>query len=238
MRHLLAICLLFSFTTASAKLDLTHVVPMCHMDIETLPIRLLEVVNEEVDVAGNQAIYSITGTVFLVDDNTWMTAAHIIDDHAIVINTHNADGSRTPLTIIKSIPEMDLVVLSGDSTGLTPIMVDDRLPIEELVYNIGYPGFAGDVLVSYAGIITGTTETKIQTNAAVFSGMSGGPVLWCDGDVLTAFGAIHAFGLGTEHVSVVTTTGIRVITITRNNGYSYVIPAIANVLNVVKGEQE
>jgi serine protease Do len=155
----------------------------------------------------DKAIYSVvsiscsspagasTGTgVILSADGYIVTNCHVVENAAAVeVILH--DGSKQPARIIGTDSVSDLAVLHADGSGFTPAEFGDStaLRVGDSVVAIGDPlgialrGTMTDGIVSAINrdIATeGRTMTLIQTNAALNSGNSGGPLLNCYGQVV------------------------------------------------------
>jgi len=144
-----------------------------------------------------------TGTGIIMTDNGYIiTNAHVIYDdsdykcgEAIEVSVLFSNESEHPAKIIAYDVETDLAVLKVDEVGLTPAEFgnSDDLRVGELVIAIGNPlGFElyGSVT---SGIVSALNRqisinekdmTLIQTDAAINSGNSGGPLLNSCGQVI------------------------------------------------------
>jgi serine protease Do len=136
-----------------------------------------------------------TGTgVILSADGYIVTNCHVVEN-ATSVEVIFEDGSKHPARIVGTDTISDLAVLHTDRTGLTPAEFGDSsaLRVGDSVVAIGDPlgielrGTMTDGIVSAINrdIATeGRTMTLIQTNAALNSGNSGGPLLNCYGQVV------------------------------------------------------
>ncbi len=136
-----------------------------------------------------------TGTgVILSADGYIVTNCHVVEN-ATVVEAIFEDGSKQPARIIGTDTISDLAVLHVDGSGFTPAEFGDSsaLRVGDSVVAIGDPlgialrGTMTDGIVSAINrdIATeGRTMTLIQTNAALNSGNSGGPLLNCYGQVV------------------------------------------------------
>ena len=134
-----------------------------------------------------------TGVV-LSDDGYLVTNAHVIDG-AQKISVLLTDGRTFDAQIVGADAVSDLAVLYIEARDLIPAEFGDsaRLKVGDTVAAIGDPlgvelrGTMTDGIVSAINRdmnINGRTVTLIQTNAALNSGNSGGPLINCYGQVI------------------------------------------------------
>ena len=138
---------------------------------------------------------SASGTGVILSDNGYIvTNCHVVED-AVQLQVLLQDGSKLPASIIGLDAVSDLAVLQISAQNLTPAKFGDSsaLRVGDAVVAIGDPlgaelrGTMTDGIVSAINrdITTGgRTMTLIQTNAALNSGNSGGPLLNCYGQVI------------------------------------------------------
>ena len=132
--------------------------------------------------------------VILSEDGYIVTNAHVVDGaHDIMIRL--TDDRELEATLIGQDAVSDLAVLHIDAAGLVPAEFGDSeiLRVGDSVVAIGDP-LGVDLRGTYTdGIISainrdvamkGRTMTLIQTNAALNSGNSGGPLINCYGQVI------------------------------------------------------
>ena len=136
-----------------------------------------------------------TGTgVVLTADGYIITNSHVVED-AGTVRVRLTDGEEYPAMIIGSDAVSDLAVLYIECNGLTPATFgnSDSLRVGDAVAAIGDPmgvqfhGTMTDGIVSAINrnvTVSGRTMTLIQTNAALNSGNSGGPLINCYGQVI------------------------------------------------------
>ncbi len=144
-----------------------------------------------------------TGTGIVMTENGYIiTNAHVIFDdseykcgEAIEVSVLFSNEEEHPAKIIAYDIETDLAVLKVDETGLKPAEFgnSDDLRVGELVIAVGNPlGFElyGSVTSGIVSAlnrqiaINGREMTLIQTDAAINSGNSGGPLLNSCGQVI------------------------------------------------------
>ena len=136
-----------------------------------------------------------TGTgVILTDDGYIVTNSHVVDG-AGSIEVLLTDNRILPAELVGSDEISDLAVLLVQANDLTPAKFGDstQLRIGDTVAAIGdplgveYRGTYTDGIVSAINRdvdMDGRTMTLIQTNAALNSGNSGGPLINCYGQVI------------------------------------------------------
>ena len=136
-----------------------------------------------------------TGTgVVLTDDGYIVTNAHVVEN-AAAISVQLTDQEIFQAQVIGTDELSDLAVLKISASGLTPAQFGDSssLRVGDTVVAIGDPlgvefrGTYTDGIIS--GIdrdvdMDGRTMTLLQTNAALNSGNSGGPLINCYGQVI------------------------------------------------------
>jgi len=138
---------------------------------------------------------SSTGTgVILTEDGYIVTNAHVVDG-AGAIDVLLTDDRVLSAAIVGSDEISDLAVLQVEATDLIPARFGDsgQLRVGDTVAAIGdplgvkYRGTYTDGIVSAINRdvdMDGRTMTLIQTNAALNSGNSGGPLINCYGQVI------------------------------------------------------
>lgn len=144
-----------------------------------------------------------TGVVWS-EDGTILTTSHGVerdDDLAV----HLADGTRLPATLVGRDPETDLAVLRVSAGGLTPVTQadPDGVQVGQLVLALGRPGESD--LSATLGIISakqdaqdgGRPEYILHTDATLYPGFSGGPLVNVAGEIvgLTNLGFGRGMGL-------------------------------------------
>ena len=138
---------------------------------------------------------SSTGTgVVLSSDGYIVTNAHVVED-ALTVTIDLTDGRSLPATLIGADAVSDLAVLHIPAGDLVAATFGDStaLQVGDSVTAIGDPlglslrGTFTDGIVSAINrdvTVGGRTMTLIQTNAALNSGNSGGPLINCYGQVI------------------------------------------------------
>lgn len=142
------------------------------------------------------------GTGFVVDENGYiLTNSHVVSDgKAESITVELADGREFPGTVLWSDASIDLAIVKINATGLTAVELGDSDEVQTGAYAvaIGNPlGLDFERTVTQ-GVISGlgrtitvsdgqnqvTMDNLIQTDAAINSGNSGGPLLNSKGQVI------------------------------------------------------
>ena len=155
----------------------------------------LQNINSVVSITSVLSNGSSTGTgVVLTQDGYLVTNAHVVEG-AGTIQVTLTGGAVYPALLVGKDEVTDLAVLHIDADDLKPAQFGDSssLRIGDTVVAIGDPlgvkfrGTYTDGIVS--GIdrdvnLNGRTMTLIQTNAALNSGNSGGPLINCFGQVV------------------------------------------------------
>jgi len=138
-----------------------------------------------------------TGTGFVIDEEGRVITNHHVVEGAESVTVRFADGDEAQATVVGSDPSTDVALLDLEdvSRELHPLELgaSQSLEIGDSVVAIGSPfGLQGTVT---AGIVSGldreirapdgfTIDGAIQTDAALNSGNSGGPLLDGDGRVV------------------------------------------------------
>lgn len=166
--------------------------------------------------------FTATGTgIVMTDDGYIVTNAHCIYDDsssyragkAVDVSILFSDETQHDATIISYDTETDIAVLKVDETGLIPATFgnSNELRVGELVIAVGNPlgfDFFGSVtsgIVSALNRQVSINDKKmnlIQTDAAINSGNSGGPLLNSCGQVIGINSAKMSSSYGSGSASV------------------------------------
>ncbi len=177
-----------------------------------------------------QVVERATAFVVRVDDGSRLTATGIVwsQDGIVVTTSHGverdeeiaverADGSVLPATLLGRDGDSDIAILKVEATDLTPAprTSDDEARVGNLVLALGRPGRAG--LRATLGIISACRETQsqgraeyiLETDADLYPGFSGGPLIGMNGSVVGVlnlmFGRGRGVALGAPFVNNVVT---------------------------------
>ena len=180
--------------------------PEPHIDLQTSPesvanipqeggLSLQEIYKQNIpSVVSISTAYTSGTGVILSEDGYIVTNAHVLED-AAAITIRLTDDRDFQAQLIGSDSISDLAVLRIEAQDLTPAQFGDSeiLTVGDSVAAIGDP-LGVDLRGTYTdGIISainrdvnmnGRTMTLIQTNAALNSGNSGGPLINCYGQVI------------------------------------------------------
>ena len=144
---------------------------------------------------GQPVSQAAAGSGFVItEDGYILTNYHVIED-ADSIQVSFIDGTTYDATLVGGESENDIAVLKIDATGLTPVIIgdSDNVKVGEQVVAIGNP--LGELTYSMtSGIISakdrsitmenGEVMNMIQTDTAINSGNSGGPLFDMYGQVI------------------------------------------------------
>ena len=135
-----------------------------------------------------------TGSGFILTEDGYVITNHHVVDGATSVAVITHDNTEYPATIVGSDANNDIAVLKVDATGLPFVTVgsSDKLIIGDMVVAIGNP--LGELTSTQTvGYVSGkdrdvTTDgsimSMIQTDAAINSGNSGGPLFNMYGEVV------------------------------------------------------
>ena len=128
----------------------------------------------------------IQGTAFFLKGVGLVTAAHCVDDPIDLVVYHpSRPSNKCPVTIAKFCEVRDLAILTHTipaSDFYELEVADQSLNDEDSVISVGYPDFGpGDKLTVRPGVVSSLPKKngvqKIETNINISPGMSGGPLL-------------------------------------------------------------
>lgn len=177
------------------------------LEIASIIDRLDEsVVSIETTVQARRGPFAVEGEgagtgVVIDDEGHILTNAHVVEGATSV--TVTIDGTSRSAEIIASDPLADIAVLQvGEPTGLKPVDVSSAVSVGDEVLAIGNAlALDGDLTVTQ-GIVSatgrsiqttdGTLTDLIQTDAAISSGNSGGPLVNAAGQVIGINTAVAA----------------------------------------------
>ena len=146
---------------------------------------------------GSYDIEGIGTGVIVSEDGLILTNQHVVTSNPKSVTVTLIDGTEHDATVMYTDEIMDLAIIKIDATGLVPAELGDssELTVGETAVAIGNPlGLEYERSVT-AGIIsalgrslqlssTQIAQNLIQTDAAINSGNSGGPLLNTQGQVI------------------------------------------------------
>jgi len=164
------------------------------------------------NIWGQQVRNAVSGSGFVIrSDGYILTNYHVIDGVDNITVTFS-DGSSYKATVVGGESENDIAVLKIDATGLRPVTLGNsaNLQVGELVIAVGNP--LGELTftctVGYVSakdrsvtMSDGTVMNMLQTDAAINSGNSGGPLFDLNGNVIGIVSAKYSSS-GTSSTSV------------------------------------
>ena len=192
--------------------------PPCVTDINSLPISMLT------STSYDGAEYR--GSAFMVDPNIWVTAAHVVDGNVNEVSLYlHGNTIKGTIEFINDNGADIAVIIADTIDGYEPLIISEHDPMfYEEMWNIGYPGWAGQEQVVTSGhLIDLIDDSLVATTALVMGGMSGGPTVHCNGDQLQVDGVIRSYRKQLTSEEVVIIDGIHTIEksyINTGEGYS------------------
>lgn len=157
-----------------------------------------EVAPSVVLITGTNMSGTGEGTGMIISDDGYIvTNAHVVEDYSDIKVTLNDDAeTEYDATLVGYDDTTDIAVLKIDATGLTPVTfgTSSDLEVGQSVVVIGNPlgeEFTGSVTTGIISALDrevemddGQVYTYIQTDAAINSGNSGGPLVNMSGQVI------------------------------------------------------
>ena len=135
-----------------------------------------------------------TGSGFILTEDGYVITNHHVVDGATSVSVITHDGSEYPASIVGTVADNDIAVLHIDATGLPAVTIgsSDNLIIGDMVVAIGNPlgTLTSTQTVGYVSgkdrdvTTDGSIMSMIQTDAAINSGNSGGPLFNMYGEVV------------------------------------------------------
>lgn len=173
---------------------------------------VVSVIGSRTDVNGQQVPFA-RGSGFLVRSNGLIvTNKHVVIDESLVYTVIFSDGRKYRATVSARDPINDLALLKIDGSNLPvlPLANAESIKIGQTAIAVGnslgrYPNTVTKGIVSGLGrALTATSsngkseslDAVIQTDAAINSGNSGGPLLNSRGEVMGVNTAVEREGWG------------------------------------------
>ena len=165
------------------------------------------------NIFGQTVTGAAAGSGFVITEDGYILTNYHVIDGASSIKVTFVDGTEYDATYIGGEEANDIAVIKIDATGLTPVVIgssSDMLVGEE-VTTIGNP--LGELTFSQtSGIISALNRTvtmsdgrqmnMIQTDCAINSGNSGGPLFNSHGEVIGIVSAKYSSANSTSSASV------------------------------------
>ncbi len=157
---------------------------------------VVTVYTASVQVNGGQSRTSQgVGSGVLIENNQILTAAHVVDD-AKIIEVQFTDGTRIKADIVSSVQASDVALLQLHNTPPNPVVAtlanSDETRVGSQVFIIGSPfGISQTLSVGHLSgrmnrglMAAGTPIEFLQTDTAINTGNSGGPMFNSSGEVI------------------------------------------------------
>ena len=218
MRAILLLGILTAITLKSSAQDLSAL-------YEKVDPAVVVIMSEAQDVAveGGQ-VRKVSkvglGSGFMISNNQIITAAHVVTV-AEKIKVEFVDGEVIPARVVSSYKSADvaLLQLSWPKTDATTVSLadSDKLKVGERVFVIGAPfGLAHSLSSGYVSSVVKNTESHnpftdmefIQTDAAINTGNSGGPMFNLKGEVVGVVSQILTQSGGFEGIGFAATSNV------------------------------
>lgn len=165
------------------------------------------------NVWGQQVASAASGSGFVLTSDGYIITNHHVIDGATSITVNFYNGDSYPAKLVGSEEENDIAVLKIEATGLTPVVLgsSDELVVGEDVVAIGNP--LGELTFTMtAGIVSaldrtitmsdGTAINMLQTDTAINSGNSGGPLFNMQGAVIGITSAKYSSSSSSSSASI------------------------------------
>lgn len=147
------------------------------------------------NVWGQPVTQAAAGSGFVISQDGYILTNYHVIDEASTIKVAFSDGTTYDATLVGGEEGNDIAVLKIEATGLTPVIIgnSDEIRVGEAVVAIGNP--LGELTYTMTqGIVSakdrsitmsdGTVMNMIQTDTAINSGNSGGPLFDMYGQVI------------------------------------------------------
>ncbi len=132
----------------------------------------------------------VSGTGVIIDGKRILTNAHVVNHASQIFVQANQTTERVPATVKTVAPAIDMAIIEVDAPGFfdqhPPLpLADDFPPLKQSVSVYGYP-MGGEQLSITQGVVSriecasvgyGNMAVRIQIDAAVNPGNSGGPAV-------------------------------------------------------------
>ncbi|WP_298539062.1 trypsin-like peptidase domain-containing protein [uncultured Aquimarina sp.] len=160
------------------------------------------------------------GSGFMVSESEIITASHVVDA-AETLRVKFIDGEVRSAKVISTFKSADVALIKLDIPKKDAITVNfgdsDRVKIGEQVFIVGAPfgyrhslssGYVSGIIKNKKGINPFTQSEFIQTDAAINTGNSGGPMFNMKGEVIGVVSQILTKSGGFEGIGFAATANI------------------------------
>lgn len=147
-------------------------------------IRVIDLVAEKKSGLGSGFLVSADG---LIATNYHVIANYVGKPDKFRIEYQDVAGKRAALNLVDIDVINDLALLKADALALEPLVFPDTPPLQgATIYSLGNPFDIGFTVVpgTYNGIDQNSYYRRIHFSGSVNPGMSGGPVLNAEGQVV------------------------------------------------------
>ncbi len=177
---------------------------------------------------GQTSTGTATGSGFILTENGYVVTNYHVVEGASSVTFTTFDGQTHDAAVIGYDESNDVALLKADVTGLQPVKLGSSatLGVGEQVVAIGFPLSAQDATLTVGYVsaknrdvnTSGIAINMIQTDAAINSGNSGGPLFNMSGEVI---------GITTAKYSGTTSSGASIEGI----GFAIPIDDVASILS-------
>ena len=170
-----------------------------------------------------------------------LTNSHVVNissKHRFTYTAITHSGKKIPLQVVKTDPEIDLALLKASGSGFSTLRPGkaSELKVGDPVYIIGTPVRLEFRSTMTNGLVSGVSRRKgrLQTNAVIHGGNSGGPVINSQGQVVAVAVAV-ATKVQRKKMQIKKNKVADVATLEAADGISYMIPIEygRNLLNII-----
>lgn len=213
MRILVSFMLMLGITASHASTSGTDFAELYEKHISSVVTIYTANVSSQ---SGSQQISKGLGSGVLIEDDQILTAAHVVDG-AHFIEVLFSDGERIKADVVSSVGASDIALIKlhdGHPSAPAAVLADSDLTrIGSEVFIIGSPfGISQTLSIGHLSgrmdrgqMIGGTPIEFLQTDTAINTGNSGGPMFNTDGEVigivsfiLTKSGGFDGIGFATS----------------------------------------
>ena len=218
MKSLIALCLLLFINISINAQDLTKLYEKVNPAVIVIITEVENVVN--VGAVTKTVSSEGLGSGFLISDKQIITAAHVVQV-AEKLNVKFGDGEIIPAKVITSFGTADIALLEliwPRKNAVTVKLGDsDKAKIGSKVFVVGAPyGLSHSLSSGYVSGILKNDKTKnpftksefIQTDAAINTGNSGGPMFNMQGEVIGIVSNILTESGGFQGIGFAATSNI------------------------------